>query len=130
VSDGPGIETFASLSRTIAFQDIVWPGEALKPPEGLPEKRFIRASFLEEDPYVMLGPPNTCEATKGVLCYIVDPSETVGVNLTEEATKTNSSLLRCCSGKKKTFNKNYFLRCSLRKRMTSRVAQAAKLFNS
>ena len=81
-----------------APQDIVWPGEALKPPEGLPEKRFIRASFLEEDPYVMLGPPSTCDSTKGVLCYMVDPAALVGVNITEEAAKLNSTVLRCCSG--------------------------------
>ena len=82
-----------------APQDIVWPGEALKPPEGLPERRFIRASFLEEDPYVMLGPPSTCDSTKGVLCYTVDPATLApGTNITEEAAKLNSSVLRCCSG--------------------------------
>ena len=82
-----------------APQDIVWPGEALKPPEGLPEKRFIRASFLEEDPYVMLSPPSTCDSTKGVLCYMVDPADLApGMNITEEAAKLNSSVLRCCSG--------------------------------
>ena len=82
-----------------APQDIVWPGEALKPPEGLPEKRFIRASFLEEDPYVMLGPPSTCDSTKGVLCYMADPATLApGLNITEEAAKLNSSVLRCCSG--------------------------------
>ena len=82
-----------------APQDIVWPGEALKPPEGLPERRFIRASFLEEDPYVMLGPPSTCDSTKGVLCYTVDPAALApGTNITEEAAKLNSSVLRCCSG--------------------------------
>lgn len=47
------------------IKDIVWPGKALKPPEGLPEKRFIRVSFLEEDPYVMLSPPSTCSSNKG-----------------------------------------------------------------
>ena len=82
-----------------APQDIVWPGEALKPPEGLPEKRFIRASFLEEDPYVMLGPPSTCDSTKGVLCYTVDPATLApGTNITKEAAQFNSSVLRCCSG--------------------------------
>ncbi len=71
-----------------SFQDIVWPGDALKPPEGLPEKRFIRVSFLEEDPYVMLGPPSTCASSKGVICYMVDPAAIdEKLNLTEEATK-------------------------------------------
>jgi len=32
---------------TLDIKDIVWPGQALKPPEGLPERRFIRVSFLE-----------------------------------------------------------------------------------
>ena len=43
-----------SLEEALDIKDIVWPGKALKPPEGLPEKRYIRVTFLEEDPYVML----------------------------------------------------------------------------
>ena len=49
-----------SVGGILDIKDIVWPGQALKPPEGIPEKRFIKASFLEEDPYVMLSPPSTC----------------------------------------------------------------------
>jgi len=30
----------------IDIKDIVWPGNALKPPEGIPEKRFIRVKTL------------------------------------------------------------------------------------
>ena len=55
----------------IDIKDIVWPGNALKPPEGIPEKRFLRVSFMEEDPYVMLDPPSaTCLSNKGVFCRL------------------------------------------------------------
>jgi hypothetical protein len=29
------------------LQDIVWPGNVLKPPEGVPERRFLTITFLE-----------------------------------------------------------------------------------
>jgi ionotropic glutamate receptor NMDA 2B len=54
------IIVFPDYHGWIDIKDIVWPGNALKPPEGIPEKRFIRVTFLEEDPYVMLGPPASC----------------------------------------------------------------------
>ncbi len=56
---------FSSSVGSLDINDIVWPGLALKPPEGLPERRFVRASFLEEDPYVMLSPPSACQASGG-----------------------------------------------------------------
>ena len=31
----------------IYYKDIVWPGQALKPPEGVPERRFLTITFLE-----------------------------------------------------------------------------------
>lgn len=74
------------------IKDIVWPGMALKPPEGLPDKRFVRVSFLEEDPYIMLGPPSTCDSTKGVICQVG------GHDVPELSAADNSSHFRCCSG--------------------------------
>ena len=35
------------LDYIIIVQDIIWPGEALKPPEGVPERRFLTVTFLE-----------------------------------------------------------------------------------
>ena len=29
------------------IRDILWPGEALKPPEGVPERGFLSVTFLE-----------------------------------------------------------------------------------
>ena len=63
-------------SGKINIKDIVWPGGALKPPEGIPEKRFVRVTFLEEDPYVMLGPPTTCAANKGIICQACSQNQT------------------------------------------------------
>lgn len=80
------------------IKDIVWPGLALKPPEGLPEKRFIRVTFLEEDPYVMLSPPSTCGVNKGVICQMVDDPELLNVNITDEMSKEESKYFQCCRG--------------------------------
>ncbi len=83
---------------SLDIKDIVWPGMGLKPPEGVPEKRFLRVSFLEEDPYVMLSSPTACASTKGVLCQIVPDSALRSVNVTHEQTNNNSTSFRCCSG--------------------------------
>ena len=91
------IITFVSIGK-IDIKDIVWPGNALKPPEGIPEKRFVRVSFLEEDPYVMLDPPSACLSNKGVLCRLKHDDQIIGVNMTEEAKNDDSEIIRCCSG--------------------------------
>ena len=65
----------------VEIKDIVWPGEALKPPEGVPEKRFLSITFLEEDPYIMLNSPTTCTgATKGTICNIRVPISYKGLS--------------------------------------------------
>ena len=33
---------------TVDIRDILWPGEALKPPEGVPERGFLSVTFLED----------------------------------------------------------------------------------
>ncbi len=80
------------------IKDIVWPGMALKPPEGLPEKRFVRVSFLEEDPYVMLSPPSACRVgsggNKGVLCQMVPDDALRGVNVTQERLSDDTEFFR------------------------------------
>ncbi|CAB4054253.1 GRIN2B [Lepeophtheirus salmonis] len=59
---------------------------------------FLRVSFLEEDPYIMLGPPSTCSANKGIICQMVDDPLLEGINQTEEMRKENSTYFQCCSG--------------------------------
>ena len=59
----------------VDIRDILWPGEALKPPEGVPERGFLIVTFLEEDPYIMLDQPTACTATKGSICQMVADSE-------------------------------------------------------
>ncbi len=81
------------------INDIVWPGLALKPPEGVPDKRFVRVSFLEEDPYVMLSPPSACQlassnTNRGVLCQMVPDERLVGVNVTQEKSDDKSEYFR------------------------------------
>jgi hypothetical protein len=36
------------------LQDIVWPGNVLKPPEGVPERRFLTITFLEVNKTALL----------------------------------------------------------------------------
>ena len=38
----------SETSNKIEIKDIVWPGNALKPPEGVPARRFLTVTFLEE----------------------------------------------------------------------------------
>ena len=80
----------------IDIKDIVWPGGAMKPPDGIPEKRFVRVTFLEEDPYIMLNPPTTCMSNKGILCQMKSNSYIMAnnINITEEKAKLNSSIFR------------------------------------
>ena len=68
----------------------------MKPPDGIPEKRFVRVTFLEEDPYVMLNPPTTCTSNKGIICQMKDNDYIVNnnINVTEEKARTNSSIYR------------------------------------
>ena len=37
----------SETSSKVDIKDIVWPGEALKPPEGVPERGFLSITFLE-----------------------------------------------------------------------------------
>ena len=82
----------------------MWPGGALKPPEGIPEKRFIRVSWLEEDPYVMPNAPTSCITNKGVICqmfdddYIKQQEQMGNINITEEKNNPDSKIFKCCTG--------------------------------
>ena len=72
----------------------------MKPPEGIPEKRFIRVSWLEEDPYIMVNPPTSCSTNKGVICQMKDNEylHQHGINITEEKNNVDSEYFKCCTG--------------------------------
>lgn len=44
---------------TIHMDEIVWPGGAVFPPKGKPDKRFFRLVTLEEPPYIKYVPPDS-----------------------------------------------------------------------
>ena len=93
----------------VDIRDILWPGEALKPPEGVPERGFLSVTFLEvstqcfgwhnlqfntmlldqEDPYIMLDQPTACTATKGSLCQMVADSELGPASQNAQSEETN-----------------------------------------
>jgi hypothetical protein len=54
------------------IKDIVWPGNSHTPPQGVPEKFHLKITFLEEQPYISLTPPDPvtgkCSMNRGVLC--------------------------------------------------------------
>ncbi|XP_047737425.1 glutamate receptor ionotropic, NMDA 2B, partial [Hyalella azteca] len=87
-------------SQGLEVKDIVWPGHAHVPPNGIPEKFHLRITFMEEPPFINMAPTNpltgTCPADKGVLCRVATDEMMVGVNVTEAM--RNSSYYRCCSG--------------------------------
>ena len=72
----------------------------MKPPEGIPEKRFIRVSWLEEDPYIMVNPPTSCFTNKGVICQMKDNEylHLHRINITEEKNNVDSEYFKCCTG--------------------------------
>ena len=43
---------------SIEMDEIVWPGGAVVPPKGKPDKRFFRMVTLEEPPYIIYVPPD------------------------------------------------------------------------
>jgi hypothetical protein len=60
------------------IKDIVWPGNSHTPPQGVPEKFHLKITFLEEQPYISLTPPDPvtgkCSMNRGVLCRVgTDP---------------------------------------------------------
>ncbi|KAF4520441.1 hypothetical protein B566_EDAN004013 [Ephemera danica] len=56
------------------IKDIVWPGNSHSPPQGVPEKFHLKITFLEEQPYISLAPPDPitgkCSMNRGVLCRV------------------------------------------------------------
>ncbi|KAG7211417.1 hypothetical protein KM043_010705 [Ampulex compressa] len=61
------------------IKDIVWPGNTHTPPQGVPEKFYLKITFLEEPPYINLAPPDPvtgkCLMDRGVHCRVAKESE-------------------------------------------------------
>lgn len=61
------------------IKDIVWPGNSHTPPQGVPEKFHLRITFLEEPPYITLGPPDPvtgkCSMNRGVTCRVTTETQ-------------------------------------------------------
>lgn len=63
------------------IKDIVWPGNTHTPPQGVPEKFYLKITFLEEPPYINLAPPDPvsgkCLMDRGVHCRVAKDSDMV-----------------------------------------------------
>ncbi|XP_024873537.1 glutamate receptor ionotropic, NMDA 2B isoform X5 [Temnothorax curvispinosus] len=82
------------------IKDIVWPGNTHTPPQGVPEKFYLKITFLEEPPYINLAPPDPvtgkCLVDRGVHCRVAKDSDMVGMDF--QSAQKNESLFQCCSG--------------------------------
>ncbi|XP_031364187.1 glutamate receptor ionotropic, NMDA 2B isoform X6 [Apis dorsata] len=83
------------------IKDIVWPGNTHTPPQGVPEKFYLKITFLEEPPYINLAPPDPvsgkCLMDRGVHCRVAKDSDMDSEIDTQSAQK-NESFFQCCSG--------------------------------
>ena len=59
-------KTKDGAEMSIELDEIVWPGGAVVPPKGKPDKRFFRIVTLKEDPYIMYVPPDPLTETCGI----------------------------------------------------------------
>ncbi|XP_059477273.1 glutamate receptor ionotropic, NMDA 2B isoform X1 [Neocloeon triangulifer] len=85
------------------IKDIVWPGNSHTPPQGVPEKFHLKITFLEEQPYITLTPPDPvtgkCSMNRGVLCRVgVDQELAPSTGSEPPKTYHNGSMYQCCSG--------------------------------
>ncbi|XP_066592276.1 glutamate receptor ionotropic, NMDA 2B isoform X2 [Prorops nasuta] len=82
------------------IKDIVWPGNTHTPPQGVPEKFFLKITFLEEPPYINLAPPDPvsgkCLMDRGVHCRVAKESDMAEMDL--QSALKNESFYQCCSG--------------------------------
>ncbi|XP_076667080.1 glutamate ionotropic receptor NMDA type subunit 2 isoform X2 [Andrena cerasifolii] len=82
------------------IKDIVWPGNTHTPPQGVPEKFYLKITFLEEPPYINLAPPDPvsgkCLVDRGVHCRVAKESDMVEMDI--QSAQKNGSFYQCCSG--------------------------------
>nr|AYF60461.1 glutamate receptor ionotropic [Aphidius gifuensis] len=82
------------------IKDIVWPGNSHTPPQGVPEKFYLKITFLEEPPYINLAPPDPvsgkCLMDRGVHCRIAKESDMAEMDI--QSAQRNESFYQCCSG--------------------------------
>ncbi|XP_054012275.1 glutamate receptor ionotropic, NMDA 2B isoform X1 [Hylaeus anthracinus] len=82
------------------IKDIVWPGNSHTPPQGVPEKFYLKITFLEEPPYINLAPPDPvsgkCLVDRGVHCRVAKESDMVEMDI--QSAQKNESFYQCCSG--------------------------------
>ncbi|CAN8007799.1 unnamed protein product [Ixodes pacificus] len=86
--------------KGIDIKDIVWPGNELVPPRGVPEKFNLKVTFMEERPFLNIGQPDNetgeCESGRAVKCRVVPEAMLQGMN--DTAARKNSTYYKCCLG--------------------------------
>ncbi|XP_011502038.1 PREDICTED: glutamate receptor ionotropic, NMDA 2B [Ceratosolen solmsi marchali] len=83
------------------IKDIIWPGNMHTPPQGVPEKFYVKITFLEEPPYINMAPPDPvtgkCLMERGVHCRVTKDYE-LQESEAQTAQQRNDSAYQCCSG--------------------------------
>ncbi|KAL6435449.1 hypothetical protein ACFW04_005434 [Cataglyphis niger] len=96
-----GIGVWKSWEKEgLDIKDIVWPGNSHTPPQGVPEKFYLKITFLEEPPYINLAPPDPvtgkCLVDRGVHCRVAKDSDMIEMDI--QSAQKNESFYQCCSG--------------------------------
>ncbi|XP_045213754.2 glutamate receptor ionotropic, NMDA 2B-like [Mercenaria mercenaria] len=93
-------EVNGKMDMRIEMDEVVWPGNAVFPPKGKPERRFFKIVTLKEPPYISYVPPDAETGTCGshaIPCKLtVDPKKPDEYG---NATINEDGLVEyCCAG--------------------------------
>ncbi|KAJ8676354.1 hypothetical protein QAD02_012141, partial [Eretmocerus hayati] len=81
------------------IKDIVWPGNMHTPPQGVPEKFYMKITFLEEAPYISVATADPvtgkCLMERGVHCRV---SKEADLQEGEFQGQQRNGTTHCCSG--------------------------------
>ncbi|XP_067128444.1 glutamate receptor ionotropic, NMDA 2B-like [Centruroides vittatus] len=85
--------------KGLSIKDIIWPGDSASPPRGVPEKFNLKATFMEEPPYINIVEPDNktgnCKTHRAVPCRVVRPEMT---KFNVSVATNGSDYYKCCAG--------------------------------
>ncbi|KAL4240267.1 Glutamate receptor ionotropic [Mactra antiquata] len=95
-------EVKGKIGMKIKMDEVVWPGNAVAPPKGKPEKRFFRIVTLKEAPYIIYVPPDPLTgkcSVHAVPCRLtIDPDDPDRLNLDNVTIGKDGMVNYCCTG--------------------------------
>ncbi|GAB6025888.1 hypothetical protein CHUAL_011862 [Chamberlinius hualienensis] len=82
----------------LEVRDIVWPGNSMVHPPGVPEKFHLKVMFMVEPPFIIVDPPDPVTGkciNRGVLCAVNKESADINSGNVTHNPRNHS---HCCSG--------------------------------